>query len=787
MFRNYLVIAIRNIKKYKAYSFINISGLAVGLAIFILIGLYVQYELSFDKYHENADRIYRVVRDLNTFTPAPLGPALKDNFPEVEAVTRIIQSRKMLISREQNHFLEETFYWAGPETFNIFTIPFIKGDPKTALKNPNSIVLSQETAKKYFGNEDPLGKIITVNDRIDFTVTGVFIDMPANSHFVMNIIVPYADYFQIGNDNIANWGGNFSYTYFSLQEGANPVLLESKIQQIITIPIMERFGIKKPYSQLFYLQPVTEIHLHSHRRQEISVNNDVGTIILFSSIAFLILFIACINYMNLATARSIRRGKEIGIRKVVGARRKQLILLLLGESVTMTVLALIFSVFLILLALPAFNSLVERPLHFDPFTNHQLFIGLIFLIIFIGLFAGSYPAITMSGFKPITVLSGVFTRSNKGKVLRNTLVLVQFSITIILFICTLTIKKQLIFMKNIDVGYSKEQIITMNIGDHAVRDNIEAIKTELLQYPGVSAVSTSARLPNDIETFMSRYLNVNKPDEMVTIFYNTVDYNFIDLYNIQIVEGRNFSKDFISDENGVFLVNEAAVMAAEWDSPVGRLFTHWNGRTGKIVGVLKDFHLHSLHSPIDPLYIYLNTGNFSKISIKMDPTNIPETITHVKGVMKKYSPNFPFEYSFFDDVFDQSYHSEQRMVSIFSSFAFLAILIACLGLFGLTSFTTEQRTKEIGIRKILGEPVSNIVVKLSKEFTKWVLIANLIAWPVAWYTMTRWLENFAYKTEIGYWVFILAGSIALLIALLAVSSHAIKAAIANPVESLRYE
>ncbi|MFC2088090.1 ABC transporter permease [Calditrichota bacterium] len=786
MIKNYLKIAIRNIKKYKAYSFINISGLAVGLASFILIGLYIQYELSFDKYHENADQIYRVVREQYTFTPAPLAPALKENFPEIKAATRIIQRKKILISYGQNHFLEEEFYWAGPETFKIFSIPFAAGDPETALKNPNSIVLSQGRAKKYFGNEDPLGKILTVEDRTDYIVTGVFQDMPANSHFEMDLIIPYTNYFELGDD-ITHWGGNFSYTYLLLQKDVNTALLESKIQSDLAEPLMEKYGVKKPYSQVFFLQPITEIHLYSHRQQEISVNNDVNTIILFSSIAFLILFIACINYMNLTNARSIRRGKEVGIRKVVGARRKQLILQFLGESVTMTILALGLSILIIQLALPAFNNLVERPLNFNPIMNPPLIIGLVFITIFVGLFAGSYPALSASKFKPITVLSGIFSRSSKGKSLRNILVLFQFSITIVLIIFTLAIKEQLMLVKNVDVGYSKEQIITMSVRDHNIHENIEAIKTELLQNSDITTVSTSARLPNDIETFMSRYLNANKPDERITIYYNTVDYNFIDLYDIQIVEGRNFSKDFISDEKGVFLVNEAAVKAAEWDSPIGRLFTPWNGRTGEIVGIMKDFHLHSLHSPIDPLYIYLNPKFFSKISIKINPTNIPATIDYIKGILKKHSPHYPFEYSFFDEVFDRAYHTEQRMVQIFSSFAILAISIACLGLFGLTAFAAEQRKKEIGVRKVMGASVSGIVTLLSKEIVKWILIANLIAWPVAYYFINKWLLGFAYRIELTPGMFLLAGILALVIALVTISFQAVKTAIANPVESLKYE
>ncbi len=787
MFKNYFKITLRNIKGSKLYSALNIIGLSVGLASFILIALYVQYELSFDKYHENTNRIYRVVKEGRTFTPAPLGPALKENFPEVEAVTRIIQNKNMVISHEQNSFLEDEFYWAGPETFKIFSIPFIMGDPETVLKNPFSIVISQKMANKYFGIEDPIGKNLNVNNQTDFTVAGIFSDMPSNSHFVMDFIVPYKDYWQINGGDITHWGANFSYTYFLLKEGASPEVLESKIHPVIEKPLYEQFSYKKPYPKKYFLQPITEIHLHSHRMQEISVNNDIKYIYLFSLIAFLILFIACINYMNLATARSIRRGKEVGMRKVVGAQRKQLILQFLGESVTMTVLALALSILLIPLVLPAFNNLVERPLSFDPVSNPQLFIGLVFIVVFVGLFAGSYPAMSVSGFKPITVLSGVFTRSSKGKKFRNILVLFQFSITIILFICTLTIREQLIYVKNVNVGYNKDQIITMSIRDRVVRQNIESIKTELLQYPDVTAVSTSARLPNDIDTFISRYLNVNKPDEQITIFYNTADYDFIDLYDIEIVEGRNFSRDFASDANGVFLVNEAAVKAADWESPIGQTFTPWNGQTGKIVGIMKDFHFHSLHSPIDPLFISLKPQDFFKISIKIKPTNIPVTIDFLKNTMKKFSPNYPFNYSFFDEVFDRAYHTEQRMVNIFSSFAILAILIACLGLFGLTAFAVEQRTKEIGIRKVVGASVPGIAILLSKQFTKWVLIANIMACPIAHYAMNKWLQNFAYRINIGWWTFLLAGAMTLVIAILTVSYQAIRAATANPVEALRYE
>ena len=787
MFANYLLVTIRKLKKDKIYSWLNIIGLAVGLTAFILIALYVQYELSFDRYHDNADRIYRVVREERACTPAPLAPALMEKFPEVDSAARIIRSSNTLVSFEKNHFLEEEFYWADPEMFDVFSIPFISGDPESALNNPFAILLSQKTARKYFGHADPIGKILTMSERYEFEVAGVFFDMPANSHFIMDAVVPYETYFRITDNDIDNWSSNFSYTYVLLHKDADPAEMSNKISPVLEIPLLKAAGIQEPYPKIYSIQPLTEIHLHSLRMQEIRANNEMKYIILFSAVAFLILFIACINYINLATARSLRRGKEVGLRKVVGAQKGQLITQFLGESVSMTILAMIISVMMVLLALPAFNSLVERQLTLNPFQNPQLILGLALITLFVGLFAGSYPAMRMSDFKPISVLSGAFSRSHKGSSLRNVLVLVQFSITIILIIFTTVVRKQLNFIKTVDMGYAKEQIITLPVRGSSIRQNIQAIKTELLKYSGITAVSTSGRLPNNIDTFTSRDWTGRNPDEPIPIFYNTADYDFTGLFGMQIVQGRSFSRDFPSDKNGAFLVNETAVKVAEWESPIGRKLTHWSGETGTIVGVLKDFHLQSLHSPIEPLYIFLDPNNFSNLSIKIKSAYIPATIDYVKGVMKTFSPSYPFSMSFFDEVFERAYFTEQRMVRIFGAFALLAIFIACLGLFGLTTFAAELRTKEIGIRKVLGASYSKIFLLLSREFIGWVLLANLIAWPIAYYAMNRWLQNFAYRIHIGIAAFLLSGGTALLIAYLTVSYQSIKSARANTVDSLRYE
>jgi putative ABC transport system permease protein len=787
MFKNYVLITMRNMRKNSIYSLLNIIGLAVGMTAFILIALYVQYELSFDRYHENADCIYRVIREERAFTPAPLGPELKEKIPEVEAAARIIRNSNTLVSYEQDHYLEEEFYWAEPATFDIFSIPFESGDPRTALKEPFAIVLSQRSAKKYFGDADPIGKTLTVSEQYQFKVTGVFVDMPANSHFTMDAAVPYETYFRLTSNNITGWRSNFSYTYFLLQEGADPQEAEDKIHSFIVSPLLNAAGIKEPYPKYFFIQPMTEIHLHSHLMQEIDVNNDMKYIILFSSIAFLILFIACVNYMNLATARSLRRGKEVGMRKVVGAKKRQLIAQFLGESVAMAVLAMIIATMMVLAILPAFNNLVERQIRLTPFQNPQLFLGLVFTTLFVGLLSGSYPATRMSGFRPISILGGTFSRSPKGSALRNVLVLVQFAITIILIICTLTVRKQLKFIKTVDIGYTKEQIIILPVREGSVHQNIQLIKAELLQSSDIIAVSTSGRLPNNIDTFTSRDWTGRNPDEPIPIYYNTADYDFINLFGMQIAQGRNFSRDYPSDEAGAFLVNETAVREAEWVSPIGRKFTHWRGDTGEIVGVIKDFHLHSLHSPIAPLYIFLDPRDFSNVSIKIRSANIPATIDYVERVMKKFSPNYPFSYSFFDAVFERAYFTELRMGRAFGAFAILAIFIACLGLFGLSAFAAEQRIKEIGIRKVLGASSSKIFLLLSKEFIKWVLLANIIAWPASYFAMNLWLQNFAYRIDLGIASFLISGGAALAIAYLTVSYQSTKSAWANPVDSLRYE
>lgn len=797
MLKNYLLVTIRNLQKNKLYSFLNIFGLTIGLATFILIALFVQFELGFDRYHEGADRIHRVVRNKPTptegvylktsVTPAALGPALTREFPEVVAAARMIRSPNSALSFEEKTFLEEEFYWADPDTLKVFTLPFIKGDHQSALEDPSSILLSERAALKYFGSEDPIGKTLSAGKRFAFHVTGVFADMPANSHFIMDFIAPYPTYFQITGNDIQSWGSNYSYTYILLREGTDAGSLEAKFPSFIEKYMLRGGRLEDQQRNYLALQALTDIHLRSHRNQEITPNGDIIYVILFTTIAFLVLVIACLNYMNLATARSLQRGKEVGIRKVAGAQRVQLVRQLLSESLVAAGLAMTLAIILVVALLPAFNSLVERQLSFNPIADPRLFFSLLGIFLVVGLLSGSYPALSISGFKPVSILSGSFSRSSKGQTLRNALVLIQFAITILFLIFTFVVRDQLRFIKNRDMGYSRRHILTCRVGDRNIKRNIQAVKDELLQHSGVLAVATSENLPNNIDAHTTARWAGGSADAGFPIYYQMADYGFADLFDIKIAAGRNFSRDFPSDEQGAFLVNEAAVRAAQWENPIGQELFHFTGQSGKIVGVMKDFHLHSLHRAIEPLYVFLDNQNFTYLSIKIRPDDIPASISAIEGVMKKFSPGYPFETTFFDEVFERAYHTEQRMSGLFGSMAILAIFIACLGLFGLAAFAADQRTKEIGVRKILGASEGRIFWLFSRTFMRWVILANILAWPAAYFIMNKWLQNFIYRIDIGIGTFVLSGLVALSIALMTVSFQSLKAAMSNPIDSLRYE
>lgn len=801
MFRHYAITAWRHVKRQKVYSFVNIAGLALGLTFFMLIMLYIHFELSFDRSNQHARRIYRVAKELPpghthggkdkmVNTTPNLAPALMAEFPEVESAARIFRRRNVLLARDKNHFLEEEVFFADPQVFDIFSISLAAGNPRTALADPLCIILSQKAAAKYFGSDNPLGEILRYGDTHDLKVTGVLENMPPNSHFTMEFLMPFQSLAALSGTNLDSWQNNFCATYVLLTEGSRPDLLEQKIPELYrkNAPSDNWPGGRR-YARPF-LQALTSIHLHSDLDGELAPNNDIKNIYLFSTIACLILIIACINYMNLATARSIQRGKEAAIRKIVGAQRHHLIKQFYGESLIFAAIALVISIAMSLSILPAFSAFVQRDLSLSYLGNPVLLSGVIIVVGFAGLLSGSYPALLISSFLPVFGLKKQILKGHRGRFLRNTLVIFQFAVSIGLIICALVVRQQLGFIDKQDVGYDKEQIVTVRLHDQNVKKNLEALKAELKIHPDVVAVSATDTLPNNIQSQTGpKWPGMPEDLEYFDIYISYVDEDYLDVYGIELLQGRNFSKVFPSDAQSAFIFNEKLAKTLGWEQPLGREFQSWDGQTGPIVGLIKDFNFHSLHRQIDPMLLYFRKDQrwIYYLSIKIKGGRIPETLAFLEKTWKKFSPAYPIDYSFFDDIFDRVYRSEQRLGSMFGVFSILAVFIACLGLFGLAAFTAEQRTKEIGVRKVLGATQRNIFALLSRDFTKWVCIANLFAWPIAYVGMNRWLQSFAYRTPLSPWIFVLAAALTLAVALGTVSTQTIRVASTNPSDVLRYE
>ncbi len=798
MWKNYLKIALRNITRYKSYSILNVTGLIIGLACCVLIMLYIQYELSFDQHHRNASNIHRVATELQghthsglkamAMTRGPLAPALLQESPQVDKATRIWPVSSVKLKVGDTSFHEETIFFADAAVFEVFTLPLVKGATEAISAEPFSVVLSQRIAQKYFGDANPIGQTIQYMGDFDFKVTAIMQNMPRNSHFVMDFVFPLTAYELIADVDMTNWQQSSCYTYLLLTDSADPGTLESQFPALVKkYDTSARHGRHGQGTRLF-LQPLSDIHLHSHMSGEIAPNGDIKNIYLFATIALVILIIGCLNYVNLATAHSIKRCKEVGIRKTVGARKTQIMRQFLSESFLLTLLALILAIFLVELALPAFNAFVERELQFAAIANLRFALCLFALISAVGFFSGSYPALFASSFRPATIMQGSLQLKHGRAPLRNLFVLLQFAISIIFIISTLVIKGQINYIFSRDVGYEKEHIVSVQLRDDDAGQSLEFLKTQLLTHPDILQVASSTYLPNSVRD-QTAFRWPGKPDDVdVRCYVSFIDYDYVDLYGIEIVEGRNFSPEHPSDKQGAFLINQTAVKDLGWQNPVGHQLTHWNGQTGQVVGVVRDFNFHSLHKKIEPMYLYFEPKVRSYyISLKISSNRIPKTIDYISEKVTSAFPNYPFEYNFFDDLFDKSYKQERRMDALFSLFTLTAIVVSCLGLLGLVSYTTERRIKEIGIRKVLGAKVSGLVFMLSREFAKWVLLANFVAWPVAYIVMDNWLQNFAYQTGIDWWVFLVAGGAPLSIALTTVSFQAIRAALANPVESLRYQ
>lgn len=807
MIRNYLKIALRNLLKNKAFSIINIAGLALGLTCCLLITMYVVDELSYDRFHDKADRIYRVNGDIKfggfthvlAVAPDPMGPTLLKDYPQVKSAVRFREQGSFLVKKGDENLKETRVIFADSTLFDVFSFPLIAGDPKTALAAPNTIVITESTAQKYFGRTDVLGETLVFDDKTNYKITGVMRDIPRNSHIQFDFFLAMEGWEESKQNN---WLSNNFNTYILLEEGADIKQLEAEMdnlieryigpiaQQIMQVTLKE-FRESGNYVRYTFI-PLTDIHLHSNRTAELSPNGNIQYVYIFSAVALFVLLIACINFMNLATARSAGRAREVGIRKVMGSLKSGLIGQFLTESVVMALLSLVLALAGAWLLLPWFNQLSGKEIALGSFVNLTILPVLLLFVIATGLLAGSYPAFFLSSFRPVSVLKGRLSQSTKGGGLRSALVVFQFITSVLLIIGTIVIYRQLNYIQTKQLGFNKEQVLIINDA-YALGEQLNAFKEEVTREAGVVSGAVSSFLPVPSARSDSPILPTPVVDQSKAVSTQQwrVDHDYIKTMGMEVIEGRDFSRDFLTDSSAV-IINEATARLLNFDEPIGKkIYTIEDIQTMElkaydIIGVVKDFHYESLRSNISPVTLFLGRSS-GNISFRLNTEDITGTVSHIESKWRGMAAGQPFNYTFMDEAFDQIYRAEQRVGNIFITFAILAIFIACLGLFGLSAFMAEQRTKEIGIRKVLGASVGNIVTMLSKDFLKLVLIAAIIAFPVAWWGMSTWLENYAYRTEISWWIFALAGAVAVLIALATVSFQAVRAAVSNPVESLRSE
>ena len=796
MFKNYLKIALRNLLKHKTYSFLNVIGLTIGMACCLLIFLFVRNELAFDRFHEHAERIYRVVCarqwDGNVLkganSPVPLGPALEQDFPEIENAVRFWRAFQPIISHQNNHFREGKFYFTDPAVFSMFSFTLLKGDPQTALMAPHTVVITAMQAQKYFGDGDPIGQTLAYrgypgNGNLEFTVTGVLRDLPGNTHFDFDFLASLQ-----GIETERNNWGSFKpiWTYVLLPENYPPEQLENKLPGFVDRYLRSRWS--ENVSLNLHLENLVDIHLYSSFSGGFKPNSDIVYIYLFSAIGFFILLIACINFMNLSTARSLTRMKEVGMRKVLGARRSQLAKQFMGEAIILCGLALLLAFALAEGLLPVFNSVAAQSLRIDYFSDLLVLPAFFGIALLVSLLSGSYPAIFLSAFRPVTALNTRALPGGASVRLRKGLVIFQFVISSILMIGTVVVYGQLDYVRSKNLGFEKEQVVVLPYSGKE-----QPLITALLQHPNVVNASVSQRVPVNARNRDRRSILPEGSQQPIQVESYIIDSRFLETYGIKLAKGRNFSRVTPTDA-GAFLVNETAVQEFAWSTPeaaIGKSIDWGPGqKKGRVIGVVKDFYLASLHTKIAPLVLQMLPEESwwrTFITVRIRPQNISQTLAFLEKTWKNFNQEGAYEYFFIDESYEELHRADERFGQLFGYFATLAIFIACLGLFGLAAFTAEQRTKEVGIRKVLGASVANVTALLSKDFVKLVLLANVIAWPIAWYAMHKWLQDFAYRIELGWWVFALSGGMMLVIALLTVSTQAIKAALANPVKSLRYE
>ena len=808
MIVQYLKIAIRNLRRNTVFSVVNIFGLATGLCVCLLITLFVTDEYRYDKYNEKADRIFRIDAHFklnnNTFNavtvPDPLGPSLVKDFPQIEKMTRLLQinNNNILVKKGNETIQEKKSVFADSTFFDVFTMAFITGDPKTALKLPHSVVISESAAKKYFGRTDVTGQTLVINNSVNYRITGVIKDIPAQSHFHFDFIRAMAE-LDFSHDN--NWMGNNFITYVLARKDVNEQMINGYLNETVNRYLAGQLQ-KMLHSSLedltkngdyfsYKAMPLTNIHLHSNLSFEIEPNGDVQNVYIFIVVAVFILLVACVNFINLSTARLAGRSKEVGVRKVIGAVRNQLILQFLTESVITTVIASSLALFFTLLLLPYFNQLSGKAITMQLIPLQLLVPLFAGFILVVGLLAGSYPALYMSAFKPIGVLKGRTATGFKSGWLRNSLVVFQFATGIILIIGTIVIYNQLHFIKSKKVGYNRDQVLILQntylLGNHA-----KTFKEEISKLSGVEKVTMTKCLPTATSTDITGFMKnpTLKASEALIMGYWQIDADYVAAMDIKMAAGRNFSP-LLSTDSSAVLINETAAKMFGFEDPLNKkIYRDGHGEpiALTIIGVVKDFNAGSLRNKIEPT-VYNLAEERGAVAIRVNTKNLPSLLQQIKNEYEAIPgmAGQPFSYSFMDNDFNNLYQFEQRTGKIFISFASLAILIACFGLFGLISYAAEQRVKEIGIRKVLGATISNIVNLLAKDFLKLVLLSAIIAFPVAWYGMSKWLENFAYRTPISWWIFIVAGSLALLIAVITVSFQAVKTAIMNPVDALRSE
>ncbi len=793
MIKNYLKLAFRNLWKHRAFSIINILGLTIGMTACFLIFLYISFELSYDSFNSKADRTYRMVADIKTPTetlnaggPAwAVPPFAKHEFPEVEAFTRLAQDN-VLIRKGEIKFQEENAMWADSSLFQIFDFKLTQGNPQTALKEPFSIVFSETAAKKYFGNENPIGQsLLITGDALPAKVTGIMKDIPENSQVKTDVFLSMSTVTQKFNANLdSQWGNYGAQAYLLLTPNTNAKALEKKFPAFLEKYNGKEMKEMQMYPTIFF-EPLKDVYLRSTRNG--SKTGNINNVYIFSIIAIFILVIACINFVNLTTARSSERAKEVGIRKVAGALKSQLTRQFIGDSLLLCFIAFLLSVGLAALLLPSFNHLAGKTISEGIFSNWKNVTILFIAAMAIGLLAGVYPALVLSSFKPVTVLKGRFATGTRGILLRKGLVVAQFTISIALITGTIIVYNQMKYMRNQDLGFSKDQMLVIDTQGDKAKD---ALKQAVTSVPGVKSVSLTGSVPggNNPGAY-SEIENIKGDLQIANLDVYFVDFDYIPQFKMKMLAGRPFSKEFATDTTQAMVLNEAAVKLLGYSSPqqaIGKRFKQW-GREGKIIGVVKDFHFRSLQTVIKPLSMRIEPEGCSLLAVNISANNAKSTIAAIENKWKTMVPTRPFSYFFLDEFFDRQYRAEERFGKLFLNFAILAILISCLGLLGLASYSTMQRTKEIGIRKVMGASVSNIVNLLSKDFLKLVLLSFVIATPLAAYFMYKWLQDFAYKTNMDWWIFAVSGIIAVFIALFTVSFQAIKAAITNPVKSLRTE